>query len=56
MALLHAALDVLRIVVASHHDDEVLDTPCDEKLAVVIEKPEIAGPKERPLTAGQGTP
>ncbi len=39
----HSELDVLRIVLASPDDDDVLEPPCDEQLSI-LQEAEIAGP------------
>ena len=46
----HRHLDVLRIVVAAAHDDEVLEAAGDKQLAVA-EEAEVAGAQERPSAA-----
>jgi hypothetical protein len=43
MAVLRRILDVLRIMIHAANDDQILDSPGDEQLAVFIEKTEIAG-------------
>src|SRR5262249_45559227 len=52
MAALHARLDVLRVVIVPSHDDQFLETPRDEELALVHET-EVARPEEWPAPIGE---
>ena len=52
MAILYGFLDVLRVMVNAADDDQVLDSARDVKLAILIEKAEIAGAQPALATAG----
>ena len=47
MAVLHRILDVLRIIVNSADDDQILDTAGHKQFAVFVHKGRIAGPEPR---------
>jgi hypothetical protein len=43
MTFLNRALDVLRMVVGAPYDDQILDAPDDEQIAVSVHKSKVAG-------------
>src|SRR5215813_7028837 len=42
MAVVNRVLDILRIVVDAAHDDDILNTACDEQLSIFVYESEIA--------------